>query len=109
MKLAFKVWLDNGGKAFGDGPYEILANVDRLGSLRKAAKAMGMSYSQAWGLVRTLERRLGFALLERRTGGDSGGGSELTASARELMERYVAFRNEAEKVLQELYRKHFAN
>lgn len=109
MRLAFKLWLDNDGKAFGDGPYEMLSKIDQLGSLRKAAGEMGMSYSQAWGLLHTIEKRLGFALLDRKTGGDSGGGSALTPDARKLMKKYAAFRDEAKRLLDELYDKHFAD
>ncbi len=31
MKIAYKVWLDNNGKAFGDGPYELLRRVEKNG------------------------------------------------------------------------------
>ena len=37
------------------------------------------------------ERAFGFALTERTVGGSGGGGSQLTAEARELIERYRAF------------------
>lgn len=77
MKLAYKLWLDNNGKAFGDGPYELLRRVHKTHSLHQAAFQMGMSYSKAWHLIRTLEERLGFALLERKTGGRSGGDQRL--------------------------------
>lgn len=108
LRLAFKLWLDNGGKAFGDGPYDILKRVQDLGSLRKAAQEMGMSYSQAWELIRRLEGRLGFPLLERKVGGSSGGGSSITPQAQDLMQRYQAFRNEAEEMLDNLFNKYFS-
>jgi len=81
MKMVYKIWLDRGGKAFGDGPYELLRGVKNLNSLHRAAKQMGMAYSKAWGLVRILEKRLGFTLLERTVGGISGGGSRITPEA----------------------------
>lgn len=65
MKVTYKVWLDNNGKAFGDGPYELLKRVEKTGSLHQATNQMGMSYSKAWRLIRALEERLGFTLLER--------------------------------------------
>ncbi len=86
VKIGYKVWLDNNGKAFGDGPYALLRRVEKMGSLHQAAKQMGMSYSKAWRLIRTLEERLGFALLERKVGGPSGGGSQVTPQGKDSHE-----------------------
>jgi molybdate transport system regulatory protein len=107
MKVGHKVWLDNGGKVFGDGPYELLRRVGKIMSLRQAANQMGMSYSKAWRLIRTLEQRLGFTLLERKVGGQSGGGSRVTARGKVLMKQYDRFRRDVEKGLEKIYRKHF--
>jgi molybdate transport system regulatory protein len=58
MKVTYKVWLDQDGKAFGNGPSELLKRVEKTGSLHQAANQMGMSYSKAWCLIRTLEESL---------------------------------------------------
>lgn len=107
MQLGYKLWLENGGKAFGDGPLRLLAEVEATGSLRKAAASMGMSYTKAWHLVDQLEDRLGFPLLVKQVGGASGGGSTLTAGAFELLHRYAAFRREADSALATLFHRHF--
>ncbi len=107
MRIGYKVWLDNNGKAFGDGPYALLRRVEKMGSLHQAAQEMGMSYSKAWRLIRTLEKRLGFPLLERKIGGQLGGGSLVTPKARLLMNHYERFRRDTQKVLDKIYRKHF--
>ena len=107
MQLRYKIWLDSEGKAFGDGPYALLEGVRQTGSLSRACAEMGMSYNKAWRLMREMERRLGFVLIERRTGGLEGGGSELTPEATELMRRYQSLRTEADACLQDLYRRHF--
>jgi molybdate transport system regulatory protein len=111
LRLRYKVWLEHEelGKAFGDGPLEMLERVERSGSLRRAAREMGMSYNKAWYLVKKLERALGFPLLERRSGGPYGGGSAVTPRARELMARYRRFREEVARDLAELYRRNFGN
>lgn len=109
MRVAFKIWLDHNGKAFGDGPYELLERVEKTNSLHEAAHQMGMSYSKAWKLIQTMEKRLGFTLLDRKTGGVSGGGSGVTPSARELMSRYERFRRDADRVMEKLYWRHFNN
>ncbi len=106
-KLRSKLWLENKGKVFGDGPAELLEKVDRMGSLRKAAADMKMSYRQAWDLIRMLEKNLGFSLMERQTGGSQGGGSSLTEEGRALMLRYSEFRWEAGNCLDELFERYF--
>jgi len=109
VKLCYKIWLDNNGKAFGEGPYDLLKRVDRLGSLSKAAREINMSYNQAWKLINMLEKRLGFKLLQREVGGSQGGGSFLTEEARELMDKYGKFSRESEEALNKLYQKYFLN
>ena len=109
MKIAYKVWLDNNGKAFGDGPYELLKRVEKTKSLHQAANQMGMAYSKAWRLIQTLEDRLGFALLERRVGGKSGGGSHVTPKAKKLMNHYERFRRDVKMTLEKIYQKHFSS
>jgi len=96
MKVGYKVWLDNNGKAFGDGPCELLRRVEQTKSLHQAAGQMGMAYSKAWRLIRTLEGRIGFALLVREVGGPSGGGSQVTSQGKILMNHYKRFRKEGD-------------
>ncbi|OPY61778.1 MAG: DNA-binding transcriptional regulator ModE [Syntrophorhabdaceae bacterium PtaU1.Bin034] len=107
MRIAYKIWLDNDGKAFGEGPYRLLKGVERTGSLRQAAMEQGMSYRKAWCTLRDIEEKLGFHILEKKVGGPSGGGSVLTSSGKSLMIRYEQFRAEANEVLEQVYRKHF--
>ncbi|MCX5804124.1 MAG: molybdenum-binding protein [Proteobacteria bacterium] len=101
MKVAYKVWLDNNGKAFGEGPYQLLKRIKKTGSLHKAAMEMKMSYRKA------IEEKLGFSLLERKVGGTSGGGSIITPSGLELMNHYEQFRKEVKKALEIIYHKYF--
>lgn len=107
MRVAYRIWLDNKGKVFGEGPYRLLKGVEKLGSLHQAAIEMEMSYRKAWLTVKACEERLGFMLLERQTGGTSGGGSRLTVKGKNFMNRYERFRDEANKALERIYHKHF--
>ncbi len=107
IRIMYKVWLDCDGKAFGEGPDRLLRLVEVTGSLHKAAAEMKMSYRKAWLMLQAIERRLGYPLLERKVGGVSGGGSQLTPAARELMRRYEAFRQEIQEKLQDIWAEHF--
>lgn len=109
MKVICKIWLDHHGKAFGEGPYELLKRVEKTGSLHQAANQMGMSYSKAWCLIRTLEERLDFTLLERKVGGVSGGGSQVTPTARDFMNRYERFHKDVKEAMEKIYLKHFGS
>jgi len=109
MKVAYKIWLDHYGKAFGEGPYELLERVEKTNSLHRAAHQMGMSYSKAWKLIQTMEKRLGFVLLDKKIGGPSGGGSQVTPKAKDLMKRYVRFEKDVGKAIEKIYQKHFGS
>jgi molybdate transport system regulatory protein len=106
--LRCKIWLEiNGKKVFGDGPCDILKRIKSAGSLRTAAAEINMSYSQAWQLMKNLEKKIGFPLLIKRVGGEFGGGSFLTPEGEELLRRYEQFRMEADETLAQLFAKHF--
>lgn len=95
------------GKAFGPGVAQLLRHVEKTGSLQGAAAAMEMSYSKAWKILKEAERQWGFSLTRGETGGRDGGGSALTDKARDVLERYEAFREESRALLDELFEKHF--
>lgn len=108
MKLIYKIWLYNcSGIAFGEGPYQLLREVGKTGSLRKAAAVMGMSYSKARYIIKSCENNLGFALTDRKRGGVSGGGTTVTGNAIELMRLHESLRTEIENTLGEIFGKHF--
>lgn len=90
VSIRSKIWLsDDQGKAvFGLGRLKMLEAVERKGSIHAAAKELGMSYRAIWGRIKATEERLGEPLLHRNIGGRSGGGSELTDFARQLMQRF---------------------
>src|SRR5512133_127853 len=107
MKIAYRVWLDNDGKAFGEGPYRVLKQIEKAGSLHQAAMDLNISYRKAWMVLQAAEEKLGFPLIERKIGGLSGGGSLITPSGKEFMKKYEKFRKEVEEVLEKTFRKHF--
>jgi len=81
-----------GDLKFGDGRARLLEAIDEQGSLRKAAEAFEMSYRNAWGYLRELERAAGFKFVERAPGGGPRSGMNLTERGRLFLERYRKFR-----------------
>jgi molybdate transport system regulatory protein len=107
MKVAYKIWLEEDGKAFGEGPYHLLKGVEKTGSLHQAAIEMDMSYRKAWVTINACEKRLGFALLDRKIGGHSGGGSGVTDEGKAFIARYELFRKELDATIESTFLKFF--
>lgn len=92
---------------FGPGPNQLLMLVEETGSLREACRRMGISYSKGWSVISLMEQQLGFAVIDRRQGGKAGGASYLTENAEELLKRYAAFQEAANKAVQDAFQEHF--
>ncbi len=81
------VWLENeDGLLFGHGRMQLLQQIDSLGSLRKAAESLGMSYRAAWGKLKATEAVAGQSLVERL--GSNRDGCSLSAFGRSMLESY---------------------
>jgi len=106
-QIKYKIWLDKNGKVFGEGPYHLLKGIEETGSLNTSARSMKMSYSQAYKLIKNIEKRLGFPLIKSQTGGQGGGGSQLTDEAKGLMEKYTAFEKACGEYIHSAYKKYF--
>ena len=106
-KLTLRLF--RGEKAFGPGIAELMRDVERLGSLQKAAESMGMAYSKAWRILRETERLLGFPLTYRTIGGENGGGSSLTPEGRLFLERYEAFTERVQQTTEKAFGEYFSD
>ena len=98
MKAKLKVWavFDDGVK-LGQGRAAFLRLIDKLGSIKQAVEQFEMSYRNAWGYLRELERAAGFPLLERKPGGSRAAGTQLTPEGREFLDRYDRFVRQVEE------------
>jgi molybdate transport system regulatory protein len=102
-----KIWLTLGPRTlFGDGKADLLDLVEELGSLRRAAARMKMSYRYAWGLLRELERSAGFAFLEH-AGGSRRGRLSLSARGRRFVDAYRSFRAPLDVLVRRRFRRAF--
>lgn len=75
------------GVTFDAVDAKLLRAIADAGSVSGASEALGRSRARALRRIETLETEFG-ALVERQRGGATGGGSELTATAWELLARF---------------------
>ncbi len=111
LSIKSKIWIEdqNGGVVFGAGRLYILNAVMKSGSIHSAAQELHMSYRAVWGKIRATEKRLGQKLLERKTGGAQGGGSELTPFAIEITKRFEKLQELTKTAADDLFRDFFAS
>jgi len=97
--IRLHLWLENGGELyFGMGRAQLLIQVERLGSIKRAAEHMGMSYRAAWGKLQQSERALGVKLLENR--GAKCEGLRLTPEAKTFVQAFEAWFQAVESAAQ---------
>ncbi len=85
--IRLHLWLDTeDGVFFGSGRAQLLEEIERHGSLKAAAQAMGISYRAAWGKLKQTEAVLGVRLVQTR--GSNKSGFMLTEDGRLLKELF---------------------
>lgn len=99
MELNTKIYLldENGDKFMGIGVLWLLEAIEESSSLRQAAKKMGLSYSKAYGMLSHLEEALKHPIVERKKGGQSREGVQLTPFAKNFMALYKDFHEKAKQ------------
>ena len=88
MEIKTKFWIENRGEVvLGGGKTALLLAIDRLGSIQRAADEFEMSYRHAWGVIKKIEQRAGFKMVETKLGGKDGGGARLTPKAKAFVKK----------------------
>lgn len=87
--------------ALGPGKARLLEVIGEEGSIRKAAKRLGMSYRRAWLLVDAMNADFAEPLVERSRGGAGGGGATLTPLGEDALARYRALEDKAADALKD--------
>ena len=84
--------------SLGPGKIDLLESIQRTGSLRQAAQALGMSYRRAWLLLDGLNRSFTEPASTASIGGQGGGGVTLTPFGLEIIRAYRAAATAIESV-----------
>jgi molybdate transport system regulatory protein len=78
------------GIVLGPGRADLLEAIRRTGSIRDAARSLGMSYMRAWDLVRSLNAEFSRPLVAAERGGAAHGGASVTREGAEVLALYRA-------------------
>ena len=78
----------------------LLEEIDRSGSISKAARQLGLSYRRAWTLVDTMNKSFKSCLVTGSAGGKKGGGASLTPLGKKVIKTYREWKQKRKKPLQ---------
>lgn len=84
--IRLRIVLDSG--RLGPGKIDLMEQIEELGSISAAGRALGMSYRRAWSLVEETNTLFGRPLIEKQHGGKAGGGASLTTLGRTVVTYY---------------------
>jgi molybdate transport system regulatory protein len=97
------LWFDHAGRRFlGGSRIDLLEGIETHGSITHAAKALGMSYKGAWDAVDAMNNLADEPLVLRTTGGQHGGGSQLTDYGRQVVHLYHQLESGHRRILQRM-------
>ena len=101
LKANGRIWIDSEESAFlGYGRIELLEKIKELGSIRKAASEMKMSYQQAWQLIDQINHKIEEPLVVSHRGGKGGGQAVLTEAGEQAILQFNEFNNAFQKFLE---------
>lgn len=84
-----QIWFQKNNDVFMvDQTVELIDQVNQLGSISQAAKAVNISYQKAWTLIDKANKNSRLPLVIPKRGGNAGGGAAVTAQGKKLLERF---------------------
>ena len=104
LRPRLRIVRDDDTIVLGPGKADLLESIHRTGSIRAAAKELGMSYMRAWTLVRTMNAAFRAPLVEKERGGSERGGAQLTARGLAVLQLYRQMEETATESVEELWR-----
>lgn len=93
---------------FDKRAFKLLRNIKKCKSLQKACAETDISYSKGSRMIKEIEWELGFPIVEKWTGGSSGGGTSITEEGEELLDTYEKFIDEVIAATEKSYKKYFS-
>jgi len=96
-----QISLNQPDKAFLGGiQINLLEKIEELGSITRAAKAVGICYKTAWDTIHQINSMAEKPLVNRQIGGRGGGGSRLTPEGKLVVTQFKSIQEEHRKFLE---------
>lgn len=92
---------------FGPGVDELLEYIIACGSIKNAARNMGMSYSKALRILNCAEKELGMLILHRYHGGNNGGKAEITPEGERFLQAYREYNQRIQQFAEQTFDDYF--
>ncbi|MDA8430748.1 MAG: TOBE domain-containing protein [Geobacteraceae bacterium] len=103
LELDASLWFTRSESRFlGGNRIVLLERIDELGSITKAAKAVGISYKTAWDTINMINNLAEKPLVDRSAGGKNGGGTRLTDEGKKVIVQFKTIQEEHRKFLDNL-------
>jgi len=107
MQVITRLKIGNDKHFFSIGPMELLQNIETFSSIRKATDSMGMSYTKALRILRTMEEELGFAVVISEKGGSNHGKTTLTEQGRLVLHTFQGIQADVSQYAEKLVKERF--
>ena len=107
MKTITRVKICKNKPFFSVGPMELLEKIETYSSIKKATAAMGMSYTKALRIIRTIEEELGFPVVISEKGGNNHGATNLTEKGKLVLAVYKEIYTDVSEYAEKLVNKKF--
>lgn len=99
--IRIRVWIDGqDGPFLGIGRVILLEKIKETGSITNAAKAIKMSYRQAWQLVDDMNKRANTPLVDKILGGKKGSGAILTKAGENVIKQFYKLEQEIKLMIE---------
>jgi molybdate transport system regulatory protein len=93
LAMHSRIWFEHrGAYLLGESELRLLEAIERVGSIKEAAKESGLSYRTAWARIQAMSHAMGTSVVKSRAGGPHGGTSALTDDTRRLVRLYTDVR-----------------
>lgn len=101
--LEGEIWLtDSSANRLALEQISLLEAIQDTGSISAAAKEIGISYKTAWDRIERLNNLSKSPLVARASGGNKGGGTQLTLYGESLLQGFSALKEQHQLFLKEL-------
>lgn len=99
-----RFWIaSSNGTYLGEGRVRLLQEIDNTGSISAAAKKLELSYRKAWKMIDVMNQESRLPVVERVSGGKSGGGTRVTAHGIKAIEKYLALKQQCNDYIQSAF------